>query len=312
MDKKLWAWASLFAPLLLAPFSATLWAAPVELDTPGAHIIVTRPVDEWSGDSGALSDSLDEVTSKKAFYRFFWGGTSEVLGGVNVFGRMFSGDDPVVVATTAELKSSGFAPGFGQGYVFVVRPALRMKPESFKDLVQAQSDAYRAIVLSQGDPQTLQTRIRARKVAGGVLSVLMVGLVGAKFGESAATGLAGSPVIGDVYQLPLGVPDALAPAFLPAFDSGPYKEMEIRSVTYRGGMTGQIIIAYTKDKTHEVETAALAKGIAACAGVGTTVEEIQKAREIDFEYRQAIWKGCVESGECKDGVYTPKPRAEAP
>ena len=37
--------------------AAPALAAPVEFDTPSAHIIVVRPVDIWSGDSGAQAES---------------------------------------------------------------------------------------------------------------------------------------------------------------------------------------------------------------------------------------------------------------
>jgi hypothetical protein len=299
------------ASLLSAPLSAPLWAAPVELDTPGAHIIVTRPVDEWSGDAGALSDSLSVVKAKKAHYHYVYGPRSDVNGGTNVFGKM--DNDPITVATAAELRASGFEPSFSQGYAFTIQVAQPLAPTSYKDLVQAQGEVYRALILSQGDPETLQSRLRGRKIAGGFLSVLTVGLVGAKFGANAAGGVGGNGgVIGSVYQLPLGVPDALAPAGLPSFDPSPYQAMEIHPVTYRGGLTGQIIIAYVGEKTREVEIAALAKGIAACAGVGTTEEEIQRSRDADFEYRKTVWKACLEAGDCKDGVYSPKPQVAAP
>jgi hypothetical protein len=291
--------------MALVLFPGAAKAAPVELDTQEAHIIVIRPVDEWSGDSSAQTDSLDQVRSRKANYRLMVGYKDEVHGGPLWLAK--ASNHPVVNAVREQLAAAGFTLGLSQKYFFVVELSQSMEPSSFKSLVEAQAIAYRLTILNEGDPETLGSRISGSKFAGGVLSLVTLGVAGAKFGSSGAQVVLNTGLAGDFYQIPLGVPDALAPAALPALDAGEYKEMEVRRVTYRGGMTGQIIVAYRNAKTAESEVAALSKAIAAVAGAGTTEDEVRKSRDADFEFRKATWKACVDTGECRDGKYVGKP-----
>ena len=52
--------------LPLGPILAA--AAPVEMDTPAAHVIVIRTLDVWSGDVSGMKDSLERVRDKVASY----------------------------------------------------------------------------------------------------------------------------------------------------------------------------------------------------------------------------------------------------
>jgi len=57
--------ASICASLL----SLEAFSAPVEFDTPDAHVIVMRSIDAWSGDNSASEDSLGNVKNHQGGFR---------------------------------------------------------------------------------------------------------------------------------------------------------------------------------------------------------------------------------------------------
>lgn len=281
-------------------------AAPVELDTADTHIIVVRPVDIWSGDRSAQSDSLDHVRSKTALY-WVWTASQNVVNGGPLWLQRVS-DHPIVTATTAALAKSGFELGLSQSYGFRVQQPQTLEPSRFEAFSTAQTALYKITVLSQGDPDTLSGRVAGRKFAGGVLSLVTLGVAGGVGGALGAETVLNTGIAGDVYQLPLALRGALAPALLPPFDASAFKQVEVRSVTYRGGMNGQILIAYRADKTEANEVEAMGLAIATAAGAGTSVPEVEKSRADDLAFRKATWEACVTAGDCKDGVYAPRAR----
>ena len=282
-------------------------AAPVELDTPSAHIIVVRPVDIWSGDNAAQSDSLEVVRSKKVNYTFalYEGGFAN--GGPLLFQGPWA--HPVVNGVKEALKSTDFNLARTQSYMFHVGLPKWLEPSQFQALSDAQVADYKHVVLAQGDPDTLPGRISGRKVAGGILSVLTLGIAGAKFGAAGAQIAAGSGLAGDVYEIPLGMPSALSPAILPSFEPAGYERIDVFPVYYRGGMVGQFIIAYREPKTDAAETEALVKAVICAAGADTTPEAIEASRASDLAYRQSVWKECVAAGKCGP---SPDKKADVP
>ena len=289
--------------------ATTASAMPVELDTPDAHIIVVRPVDIWSGDSSAQDDSLDMVKAKRANY------VLEITYGRNFMGGPLwlqrADDHPVVNAVSEALKPHGFDLRPNQGYFFGVKFAENIEASRFDEVREAQAANYRQIIIDQGDPDTLGRRIMSRKVAGNVLSLLTLGIAGSKFGAVGASTTLGSGIAGDVYQAPSWVP-TLSPALLPALDTSAFKSIDMRRLQFRGGMVGQMVIAYRGEKTPEIEREALVKGIVAATGADTTPEEIKAARASDFAYRQVVWKECVAASKCGDGAAAAAKKNDAP
>src|SRR5205814_3619033 len=122
-----------------------------------------------------------------------------------------------------ELQRNGFELDLTQKYMFTVEGAQYMDPELYQAFAQAQAASYRGLIRAEGDPDTLESRIRSRKVAGAVLGVAMIGVTQAKLGTDVAAKMAGSTIPGDVYQIPIGMASKLAPAVLPPLPPGPYR-----------------------------------------------------------------------------------------
>ena len=289
---------------MLAPCAATvlLWntpianGAPVELDSPTWHTIVVRPVDLWVGDKGTRDDTLAAVASHTANYR------------INVRGQLLRGgplilqgpaDDPIVHSVHDEFKRNGFDLGLTQKYRFIVDGAQYMEAVQYKAFAEAQASSYRDLIRAEGDPDTLESRIRGRKVAGAVLGLAMIGVTQAKFGTDMAAKMAGSAIPGDVYHIPIGMASSLAPAVLPPLPSGPYRTISVRLLPFKFGMNGQILVALKEGSTDDDETEALIKAIAIALGVGATPESIEKSRAEDFAFRKSVWDACVTEGRCK-------------
>ena len=294
---------------LAAVFASPAVAAPVEFDTASAHIIVVRPVDIWSGDAGAQGDSLDMVKAKRANYVLQLVPGTVLRGGPHWFES--PANHPIVAAVREALQPYGFSISSDEDYVFGVRAAETIEPDQFEAVRDAQAETYKQIIADQGDPDTLHRRLLGRKLAGNVLALLTLGVAGGALGPSGATVALGSGIVGDAYQAPSWVPNALAPALLPALDPKAYKTIEMRRLVYRSGMIGQIVIAYHDEKTPQAESEALVKAIVSATGADTTPEAIEASRASDLAYRESVWKTCVAEYRCgPDLGRAPVPKAD--
>ena len=285
-----------------------LFATPVELDTPDAHIIVMRALDSWSGDNGASEDSINGVTKHKTGYMLSQpNGQKNIVTSIPMlFGfNGFTENHPIFKGVLAELKQHNFKLTQSPPVNFDVGVAITLEPAKLADFIKYQGELYKNFVISEGNPETLPSRISTRKFFGGVLSLATVVVAGDKYGNLGTNAALNSSLPGDVYQLSASSRAALTPLDLSSlrFDASSYKSIDVRRVIQgRNGSVGhgQIIIAYKNAKTDDIENAALIKAIVSLTGADTTVEAIQHARDEDFAKRQAIWNACVADGKCKN------------
>jgi hypothetical protein len=270
--------------------------APVEFDTKAAHVIVVRSVDAWSGDAGVSEDTLDAIRQQKAAY--------SVVTTYPKTGKIMEldGEDqiPVFSGLRSALAKTSFKFGRTGKSGFRVREPIAIAPADMSTIAQAQSEFYKQVVISQGDPATLPGRVKAKKFFGGVLAVgatfLAMDKFGAVLGSSATLG---SGITSDIYAIATKNRAAIAPINLPNLDFSQYKSIDVRKVLGAADRTGQIIIAYKEEKTPEAEQEALILAIVSAAGADTTVTEVEKARTEDLANRIAIWDACVLAGQCK-------------
>jgi hypothetical protein len=282
---------------LAATFPLASGAQPVELDTPSAHIIVVRPIDNWSGDTSAQSDTLAALNDHKVSYDVVLDGTRYrgsplVLQGVS--------DNPVTLGVEAELKAHDIELVRRSAYLFHVLDATPLTPMDYPSLAKAQLDYRQLFVLREGDPNTLPSRMRTRDIAGDLLSI------GALFipGHALGTGIGANVMMNsgfaeDIGNIPRAARAAMIPAALPALDTTAYRQIDVRRVDFRPDAPGEIIIAYKTTKTPEVEQAALVKAIVTLTGADTSPDAVSAAREADFKERVSMWDACVASGNCQ-------------
>ena len=290
--------ASIFASL----FSLPVLAAPVEIDTPDAHIIVMRALDSWSGDNSASQDSLEAVEKHEGGFTLSRPTLGHPQGAVLGFPMLFGGlgKDKVVQGVDAELKLLKFNLGPGN-YRFNVDKPIALDPKEYGTFIQKQRDLFKYLVISQGNPVTLPSKVSTKKFWGGVLSVGAIVAGGAQFGALGAQTVLNTGVAGDVYQLSTSGRAALSPINLPDFDASNYKSIDVRRVIQgNNDRLGQIIIAYKNEKTDDAENTALIKAIVSLIGADTTVDAIKQARAEDLAKRQSIWDACVADNKCKN------------
>lgn len=271
-------------------------AAPVEFDTQGAHVVVVRPIDVWSADKSRAEDSLDVVRSKRANYWVSTARYEALYGGPVLLHRM--SDDPLVNSVKGQLEALGFSLATTQDYRFRVELPIEVPPSDYEALRAQQAEVLRAVVLAQGDPSSLRSRTSRGKCLGGLASIATLGVLGKVGGAGAAGGYVNSGIIGDVYQVNQVGP-ASVPVRLPALDAPSFFKIEIRRVSFFGGMIGQIVVAYRSEKTPELELEALSKAIVSATGADTTPEAIEAARAEDLAWRQGQWDACVAAKECE-------------
>lgn len=294
---------ALAALLCATLFLPTTYAAPVEIDTPEAHIVVMRALDSWSGDESASEDSLTSVEKHKGGFVLASekGRRYDVLGFPLLFG--FNSDaegSAVVQGVIAELKTLNFKLAQSKDNFRVDTP-IALEPEKLVDFVKYQRELYKSLVISEGNPATLHNSVSARKFFSGVLALGSVALADAKYGDLGRDVMLNTPVPGSIYQSISSGRAALTPLDLPNFDASSYKSIDVRRVIQGNNeRVGQIIIFYKKDKTADAEKEALVKAIVSLTGADTTVESIKQARAEDFSKRQAIWDVCVGESKCKN------------
>lgn len=278
---------------LLATLISLVWctqsvAAPVELDTPSAHIIVIRPVDGWSGDKSVSEDTLESIKVRRASYMFgtvdggFYRGSPTVFQGVS--------DHPVTKGTEAELAKLKMKLVNSDINGFTVQKAVAVPVSDMPILIKAQEDFYKRLVIAQGNPATLSSRVSSKKFVGGLLAVGATVLSMDKFGAAIGSQVAlGSGIADDIYRVSYKNREAMAPAKIADLDFSVYKQVEVRKITAASDRVGQVIIAYKEDKTPQAEEEALIKAIVSLTGADTTPVEVEKSRAEDLANRVAIW-----------------------
>lgn len=281
----------------LAP-GAAFGVEPVQMDIPGAHLVILRQLDVWSGNTSALEGTLQDVRDKQAGYTV----ELEPSGEETAAGRYWIGkpsDNPVMVGAAQALQQLGVKVEGGAGRNFKIQRPKPLDPAHYADLRLVNETYLKRLIVSEGDPDQAAAKVSARKFAGGLLSLLTVGVAGAKFGAVGAETILNTGIPGDAYQWPLGVPHIAAPTLLPELDTTGFKQMEVYPVSYIGDIAGEVIVGYTEAKTPEIATDALVHAIVTLSGADTTPEAIEASRAADLAYRKRVWADCVAAGECK-------------
>lgn len=283
-------WASLFA-------AVTASAHPVEFDVDGAHVIVLRPLDSWSGDEALLNDSLKSVKDKRATYSYFTDEGQYLRGCPTVFQSV--SNHPITRGAEVALKEIGFKLANNDDYRVTFERSVMLTGENYKHLVAFQSELFRNVVLEQGDPATLQSRVSARKAVGAVLAVATTALMMDKMGWTTGSQVSmGTNLPADIVRLTVNAKGAIAPLPLPAADLSADAQVEIHRLTGRSATFGQVVIQYSHPKTAEIQQAAMLKAIVVALGADTDADAVEKARAEDYAARLAIWAKCQSESSC--------------
>lgn len=272
-------------------------ATPVEFDTEDAHVIVIRSVDAWSPDKETSADSLATFSERKFAFELQTD-MRELRGYPTVFQKPT--DDPIVHRVEQLLSAGGMRLANTMKFQVRVFKAITIQPSEYPALAARQAALFQQGVYSQGNPRELEGKAGARKFFGALLTIAAVGVTGDKFGASAAGGLLGSSVAGDIYHLGAAGQAALLPLELPPIEPAAFASVDVRRVVQ--GITdrvGQVVIAYRGTRTPAAEQEALARAIGTLAGVDTTAADIEQSRAADLARRQSLWDACAAADACK-------------
>lgn len=279
--------------------ATTALATPVEFDTEDAHVIVVRPIDLWSGDLSSAEDMLDAYKSKKVSYVIEKQDSGVYIGYPQLF--MDVTDHPITKGAEKKLAELNFKPVSNQLHNFKVEKSIPIDVAEFPALIQYQQAIFKYVVLSQGDPATLPSRVKGKKFLGGLLSLGAIAVSANTFGLSTGTNFAvNSGIADDVYRRVSQYRGSIAPINLPNVDLKDYQAIDIRKITTsQNDRVGQVIIAYKNAKTPEAEQTALIRAIVTLAGADTTLRDIEQSRAENYAERVAIWNACVGDDACK-------------
>ncbi len=288
---------NLFACLTFA-VSLNCLANPVILDTPDATVMIVRPIDQWSGNKRFLDISISGL-QKKCFL-------------------VVRKDENIEKSLVERIKKESADLGFEQCYTgssmggyIMPSPPISVLPSEMATFNKVQEYLFKASVLLQGNPATLQDRIANKQSIGSVVEFLAFAIA-SKVGASNGISPAGSLNLGlltssGIGQYPLDSEFRIKSENIPLLNPVPmdyakYKSVEVRKIESwpSKNSNGEIIIGYKKEKTLELEEDLLVKSYIIAGGLNEVVPDIELARKNDYEDRLKIWNDCVAKGECKD------------
>jgi len=213
-------------------------------------------------------------------------------------------DHPITKGAEKKLNELSFKPKSDKDHNFKIGKSISIDVAEFPALVQYQQAIFKYMVIAQGDPATLPTRVKGRKFLGGLLSLGAIAFSANTFGLSAGTNFAvNSGISDDIYRRVSQYRGSIAPINLPNVDLKDYQAIDVRKVTTsQSDRVGQVIIAYKNPKTIEAEQTALIRAIVTLAGADTTLADIEKSRAENYAERVAIWDACSADEACKSGA----------
>ena len=292
------------ATALLCTLNTGSIAAPIVFETETAKIIVVRPIDAWFADQTQQEKSLIDHKNKKANYAIMhykdW-----LIGYPSLFSSPTN--HPIITDINKHLDRASFErPRTLSNNYFSIQAPISIPPLAVQDFLDYQSDIYQQMVMTQGNPDDLQSKNSRNKFIGAALAVSSTLIAGQRFGyDLGATTFLGSGSARDLYSAVATYKSAMAAVELPSIDLTAYKEISIRrAIANPGQIIGQVIIAYKGDKTEAAEHEALVIAVVALTGANSTTAEIEQARKEDFARRKAIWDKCVADG---GGTCKPEP-----
>lgn len=273
-------------------------AAPVHIEVPGAHVIVVRPMDTWTGNTTTAEYSLDSLTRRKTAFAY-----DDGTGKLRYPSNKPTSTNPIPtqmeMLVHSGLAKYGFTNNGSSGFSNRMSEPTTINPAQMPTFLAAQNEVFKEFVVRQGDPATLASRIKWRKALNVVATMAFIGAGADKFGINNSAN----------YVFTLGIPEGLAKLTIgerralstvpaPTFDFAGYSSVDVRKLAI-DDRVGQILIAYKGEKTAAVEDVALAAGIVTASAADTSKEAVELARVQDFEMRKAIWSDCVAGGRCK-------------
>lgn len=283
-------------------------ASPVYLDTPEAHIIVTRPIDRWSPDSLQQDGA---VMWTREFMPAFWGTTPRPQVSLVWLNWSFFGDSsrktnldsntPLMSAIRAGVIEPRFkAKDDASAWKFFIRDeALHMTPKQTEDFVAARNLMFKNEVEGALLGTSGQSIFSSVARVGSAAVSLGVGMAGVKAfdgsslpvgGMGIGAGNAATDFFGagsTAYKL---VTDTKAITPPINFDFSTYVSVQYRSIELLAGtkVYGDVYIAYKAIQNPDVQAAVEAKAILLAMGMGATKSEIDSARAEELMLREKI------------------------
>jgi len=303
---------------LVAPFliggacllAQTSWAfdAVTQFDTDAAHVIVVKPLERWTGNTGLMEKSLDAVAHHTGCFVNFLddrGHRESSCKNFFGFGGVVSPDSKLVIKTFEQLTkvqpTYDFSSG-NSGNHLVIKPPVTLTPEEFNLFKLTQDSVYLTQKIEDGDPDTLSGRVSSARAFQTLLQVALTASVIGNSGLGAQNAFSVANNIGipeAAKALTPRVGGALSPAPIPALSNpSEYTSVDVRRVDVIRPGLGQIIIAYRKDKTPDDELEALSQAIAIAMAPQLDAKSLQEAREADLADRRQFWASCKADPDC--------------
>ena len=282
------------------------FCAPVETETADFKVIVIRPLDQWAPDSVMDKNNrvLNRFSEKEYSYSLYSSASDYTTQKSDDALANFVKDD---VAKIGWKPNTSWAERLPNNKA-VINAVSNLSAKDAKSFFSIQQDYWNGGVLAQGNPATFVARAQEKRdgtglvalattVAGMVVGSKYLGIGGINAGFQATLGTGFS---GGMENLISPIKTSLAYVQSPKTDFSGYKSVDIRSVKLNNDRSGQIIVAYKRDKTPEAEADAMRLAIPLVLSMGESAVQIATEREADFSARQSLWNSCVSKGECKN------------
>lgn len=276
----------------------------VEFDVPGAHVILANPIVRWTGDTDlaekGVKSSLNgtgcftkktKTTKYESSCRNWFG-----LGGVQTPGSILV-DQTLLEARKINPDFEYSAPSSGNN--LTVNPEVNVSPVEFNAIQKAQSSLAFVQYAKDGDPSTLTRRIKVSKFFQDALDTSLSLALGVKSGLGLTTGFVAAQNIGVPDLAKALIPkiqSSLAPISLPKLEEPEkFSSVDIRRLDLFSPGQGQLVIAYTADKSADVEMTAISTAIAIAL---QAPKDLVSIRQRSYAERVNFWNQCRSDAQC--------------
>lgn len=129
-------------------------AAPIEIDLPEAHLILVRPMDQWSGLRPSSKSSILQNSEKKYFLRYFDTNSGKIIGSKRY---IFSGpNDEGVFKKLVESFPDRIINS--NSLQFDMSKPAQLENNDISIFLELQNNNFQTEVIKFGDPDTLPDR----------------------------------------------------------------------------------------------------------------------------------------------------------
>ncbi len=281
-------------PATLFALSSLCEASPSIIETDYAKIVVIRPAEQWTPKTN-INDVYQAGFEAKRFRLVVFDKNDERKDAR-------SSDIPKwLERSLKKLSDADWITNFRPGNPNYIWPEKTVSGSEFMKINSQQAQNYIDLTIKSGNPEKLISAQDKSKFLSNLLTAATT-VIGLKIGGFSGGQAVSGGLSENIGSIPQSFLSKISNNWPTDIDFSNFKEIDIRKIgsDQIKSTSGQIIIAYKKEKTPEIAEDAMVEAIYTLVGVDTNLEIIEQSRREDFQRRLSIWNECVAQGKCQE------------